>query len=109
MESKRNMRQFEANCLMWIGQEGEPQLSGKKLGNTCKHPLPGTLGLYVYVTVVCVTAKRMPPSLQFLVQIIEQDIGEQRREWASLRSPFYPGRYDTSDHQTCLKVAAYKF
>src|SRR5580700_10411464 len=49
------------------------------------HPVPRHATAYVDVAVIGVAAKRELPSFQFMVQIVEQDVGKERRKWAALR------------------------
>src|SRR5580658_10540342 len=44
------------------------------------HPVPRHATADVHVTVIGVAAERESPSLQFMVQIVEQDVGQERRE-----------------------------
>lgn len=59
-------------------------------GDRLHHPFPGRLRLHVDVTVVGITAEAVAPPFQRLVQIVQQDVGEQRRQRTALRGPFFP-------------------
>src|SRR3989337_2863858 len=67
-------------------------------GDRLHHPFPGRLRLHVDVTVVGIPAEAVTPPFQLLVQIVQQDVGEQRRQRAALRGPFLPGLRDSLDH-----------
>src|SRR3990172_6122291 len=67
-------------------------------GDRLHHPFPGRLRLHVDVTVVGIPAEAVTPPFQLLVQIVQQDVGEQRRQRAALRGPFFPGLRDSLDH-----------
>ena len=55
------------------------QAKAQKPGQRFYHPLAGTSAAYVEIAVVRIPAVPMPSLLQFLVQVIQQDIQEQRR------------------------------
>ena len=62
----------------------DAQLQGflEESPNTLHHPLTRRATAEVYVAVIRVAAKREIPSFQLPVQVIEQDVGEERREHA---------------------------
>jgi hypothetical protein len=47
------------------------------------HPFPGRPSSHVNVTVVGIPAEAMAPLFQFLVEIVQQDVAEQRGNLAS--------------------------
>lgn len=52
-----------------------------------------------------ITAEGVPASLQFLVEIVEQDVRQQRRQRTTLRCLFRPCRRQPAEHQSGLQVA----
>ena len=54
------------------------------------------------------SAEAMSAALQFLVELIEQDIRQQRGEWPALRGSFLPDRNNPTFEQTRLQIATNK-
>src|SRR5689334_8455666 len=62
--------------------------------NTDHHPLASAPAAYVNVRIVGITHETMTPPCQLLVELVEQDVRQQRRERAALRRPFLPSTGD---------------
>jgi hypothetical protein len=60
--------------------------------------------MQVDITVIRIAAESMSTALQFLVQVIQQDIGEQRGKGAALRCTLHPLAFHTSLQQPCSQV-----
>src|SRR3990170_3801510 len=73
-------------------------------GDRLHHPFPGCLRLHVDVTVVSIPAEAVAPPFQLLIQIVQQDVGEQRRQRAALRGSLFPGLGDSFDHHPGGKI-----
>ena len=54
------------------------------------HPFTGLPSSHVDVTVVGIPAEAMAPPFQFLVEIVQQDVTEQRGKRSALRRTFLP-------------------
>ncbi len=65
-----------------------------KNAHTAHHPLPGTRGLDVNVTVITVAYKPLTARLELLVQFIQNHIGQKGRKWTPLRGAL-PGNTST--------------
>src|SRR3990170_386922 len=84
--------------LVPVHLQAQPLL--QEPGDRLHHPFPGCLRLHVDVTVVSIPAEAVAPPFQLLIQIVQQDVGEQRRQRAALRGPFFAGWRDSFDHRT---------
>jgi hypothetical protein len=73
-------------ALLCVHNQLQPLL--KKLRDRGHHPFTCNLTAHVYVAVIGITAEAVASLFQFLVELIEQDVGQQRRQWAALRRPF---------------------
>ena len=62
------------HCAL-VAIDRQTQAFPKESLDRCQHTLARALGPHVDVAVVGVTDKTVPASLQFLVQIVEQDVG----------------------------------
>src|SRR5262249_17721126 len=60
----------------------------KELAQRCHHPLARPLRPHIDVEVVSVAHERMPASLQLLVHLVQEHVGQERRQRAALRRSF---------------------
>jgi hypothetical protein len=58
----------------------QPQPFGKKTLDRIEHPLSCALGANIDVQVVSITAKPVPSSFKLLIQLVQQNIGQQWRQ-----------------------------
>jgi len=58
------------------------------LSNGVQDPVPSTASTNVNLTVIGIATEAVAPSFQFLVEVVKQDIGQQRRQRPALRSAF---------------------
>ncbi|GBE16126.1 hypothetical protein BMS3Abin14_02206 [bacterium BMS3Abin14] len=86
----------------------ELETSLQKPTDRGQYTLAGTLGPYINITVIRVSTERVAPPFQFLVQIIQQDVGQERRERTALRRTFSAPGNQTTIHNSRLKVPADK-
>jgi len=70
----------------------------------CKNPLPGALRLDINVRIVRIPTKSVSPPLKLLVQSVQKNVAEQRRQGAILRRPFPPFLYSPVDHGPGLQI-----
>jgi hypothetical protein len=70
-------------ALLPVDLETQPAL--EEFGDRGHHPPARRLGTNVDVHVVGVAAKAVAPGLQHLVQVVEKEVGEQRRQRTALR------------------------
>ena len=75
-------------ALLLVDLEAEPVLQERR--HRRHHSLPCRLRPHIDVAVIGVSAEPMSPSFQFLVQIVQQQIGQQRRQRAALRRALVP-------------------
>ena len=68
--------------------DSQSQSPFEEPSHRCEHAFPSGLRLHVDVAVVGVPAELVPSVLQFLVQIIQQQIGKQGGQRTALRRPF---------------------
>ncbi len=64
------------------------------------------LTAYVDVAVVGIPAVAMPSPLQFLIERIQIDVGQQRRQRPTLRCAFHAGFYQSTHHRSPPQVFA---
>ena len=72
-------------ALLLVDRQLEPSVEIR--GETGLDALAGPYALDQNHQVVGVPRKAVSPSFQFPVQIVEQDVGQQRRQGAALRRP----------------------
>ena len=71
-----------------------------------QHPLACTHALHVDVQVVGVANEAAPAVFERAVDVVEQDIRQQRRQRAALRRPFVARHHDAFHHSAGLEVSA---
>ncbi len=59
--------------------------------------------------VIGISDEFVPSFLQLLVQFVEHDVGQQRRNWATLGSSFVSVDDHAVDHCPGVEVSAYQF
>ena len=74
----------------FAGVDLQTQMLLDPLRQGSDQPIGTRLTADVDVTVVRVTAEAVPTLLQFLIQWIQVDVGQQRRKGSPLRSPLLP-------------------
>ena len=60
----------------------------EEVADAGQHPVARTTAVHHNGEVVRVAGKPMAPPFQFFIQRIEHDVGQQRRQWATLRNTF---------------------
>src|SRR5690606_25284336 len=86
----------------------EFQLALQKLCDRFQYPFTSSPRLHVDHAVVCIPTKGVSSSLQFLVQVIQEDVGQQGGERPTLRCSLSSYRYEAVLHHSSLQVAAYQ-
>ena len=81
------------------------QFAGKKAGYTRLHSVTGTGGLDEDHQVIRITGKPVTTPLQFTVEVIQQDVGQQRRKRSALRCADRCCLEGLSDQDTGPQVA----
>ena len=78
----------------------------QKPGQRRQHPFPRPPRPHIDVTVVGIAAEGVATAFQFLVQIVEQDIRQQRRQRPALGRPLCPLCHGPARHQSGPQVPA---
>src|ERR1035438_7836651 len=82
---KGAVQQARGPTLLAVDHQPEPDFD--EPSDALHDPLCGLEALDQDEEVVGITRKAQPPPFQFLVQWVQHDIGQQRRERAALRHP----------------------
>jgi hypothetical protein len=69
-------------------------------------PFSRCLAVYIYITVIGITAKLVPAAFQFLVKIIKKKVGQQWRKRTSLGRSLFPANAYAVPHHARLKKSA---
>ena len=79
-----------------------------KAGNAFFHPYSRFTALHINLEVIRIAAEPMSPPFQFLVQFIQQNVGQQRAEWSALRGTHFVSDLDPVLENACLQILAYQ-
>ena len=63
---------------------------------------------YIHIIIVSIAHKPVATSLHFPVNFVQQHIGQERREWATLRCTLIPLCYHSVNHDSCFKISTYQ-
>src|SRR5260370_699405 len=81
MLNPRNLRSSGCATALFASLTfSQPQLLGQEPADRGHHPLAGAAAANIDVAVVRVTAEAVPPPGQFLVEIVEHEVAQERRE-----------------------------
>jgi len=69
-----------------------------------QHPFAHPAAAHIYVAVVRVTNKAVAPSLQFPIHLVEQHVGQERRQRSALRRPLVARHDHAAIHDPGHKV-----
>ncbi len=87
----------------------QPQMLRDPLRQVPNHPIRRGRSSHVDVTVVRVAHEAVPASLQFLVQRVQVDVRQQRRERPALRRPLSDFHYHAFHQSPATQVPANQF
>ena len=71
----------------------EPEFTREEVADALHHPMTRSFAAHVDVAIVGVAHERQAPLFQFPVQLVEDEVGEQGRKRAALRSTLFRRPY----------------